>query len=279
MSRIADTADKLPMGDFFGWKHHPFADTYGQRHLFLPDRDSKHIQTIKRLLHTGKSLALCGPTGSGKTTLVHALIQDLDKNSYRTVLIPYAGHSRNGITRILAEALGVETKGRGVPLIARTQQHIEAMIDGANPRHPVIIVDDAQRLENDSLWDLCSLLFQTSKPTAAASLLLVGDETMAKRLDLHILGPIRSRLTGIIKTLYMNEFESRLFIEHRLKNAAAPPDLFDKEAIEIITACTRGNRRTLMNTATMALEEAYYHEEKTITAGTFYNSEWFNESE
>ncbi len=102
---------------------------------------------------------------------------------------------------------------------------------------------------------------------------------MAKRLDLHILGPIRSRLTGIIKTLYMNEFESRLFIEHRLKNAAAPPDLFDKEAIEIITACTRGNRRTLMNTATMALEEAYYHEEKTITAGTFYNSEWFNESE
>ena len=27
MSRNANTADKLPMGDFFGWKHHPFADT------------------------------------------------------------------------------------------------------------------------------------------------------------------------------------------------------------------------------------------------------------
>jgi len=34
-----------------------------------------------------------------------------------------------------------------------------------------------------------------------------------------------------------------------------------------------------MNTATMALEEAYYHEEKTITAETLYNSEWLNESE
>lgn len=34
-----------------------------------------------------------------------------------------------------------------------------------------------------------------------------------------------------------------------------------------------------MNTATMAIEEAYYHEEKTITAGTFYNSDWFSESE
>jgi hypothetical protein len=29
----------------------------------------------------------------------------------------------------------------------------------------------------------------------------------------------------------------------------------------------------------MALEEAYYHEEKNITAETLYNSEWFNESE
>lgn len=92
------------------------------------------------------------------------MIQDLNKNAYRTVLIPYAGHSRNGITRILAEALGVETKGRGIPLTARPQQHIEAMIDGANSRHPVITVDDAHRLENDSLWDLCSLLFQTNKP-------------------------------------------------------------------------------------------------------------------
>jgi len=279
MSRFTEVPGKLPMGDFFGWKHHPFADTYGQRHLFLPDRDNKHKETIKRLLHTGKSLALCGPSGSGKTTLIHALIHGLDKNAYRSVLIPYAGHSRNGITRILAESLGVETKGRGIPLIARTQQHIEAMIDGANPRHPVIVVDDAQRLENDSLWDLCSLLFQTAKPTAAASLVLVGDETLAKRLDLHILAPIRSRLTGIIKTQFMNENETRLFIEHRLKNADASPVLFDKDAIEIIAAFTRGNRRTLMNTATMALEEAYYLEEKTISASTFYNSEWFNESE
>ena len=195
------------------------------------------------------------------------------------MLLPYAGHPRNGLTRILAEALGVDTKGRGIPLIARIQQYIETMASGSNPRHPVIIVDDAQRLENESLWELCSLLFQSNRPTVAASLLLVGDETLTKRLELHILSPIRSRLTGIIKTQFMNEHETRLFIEHRLKNADAPPDLFHKDAVEIVAAFTRGNRRAIMNTATMALEEAYYHEQKTITAEIFYNSEWFNESE
>lgn len=271
--------DKLPMADFFGWKYHPFSDTYVQRRLWMSKRDSRQLETIKRLLHTGKSIALCGPSGSGKTTLVYSLINDLDKNSYRTVLIPYAGHPRNGLTRILAETLGVETKGRGVPLITRAQQHLETMTSGANPRHPVIIIDDAQLVENDSLWDLCSLLFQTAKQTVAASLLLVGDETLAKRLDLYVLQPIRARLTTTLKLSAMNEFETRLFIESRLGNAEAPGDLFAEDAIDIIAAYTRGNRRGVMNTATMAIEEAYYHEMKTITAETLYNSDWFNESE
>jgi len=271
--------DKLPMADFFGWKYHPFSDTYIQRRLWMSKRDSRQLETIKRLLHTGKSIALCGPSGSGKTTLVHALINDLDKNSYRTVLIPYAGHPRNGLTRILAETLGVETKGRGVPLITRAQQHLETMTNGANPRHPVIIIDDAQLVENESLWDLCSLLFQTAKQTVAASLLLIGDETLAKRLELYVLKPIRARLTTTLKLNAMNEFETRLFIESRLENAEAPSDLFADDAIDIIAAYTRGNRRAVMNTATMAIEEAYYHEMKTITAETLYNSDWFNESE
>ncbi len=91
--------------------------------------------------------------------------------------------------------------------------------------------------------------------------------------------PIRARLTTILKLNPMNEFETRLFIESRLENAEAPPDLFSDNALEIIAAFTRGNRRNVMNTATMALEEAYYHETKTITAETLYNSDWFNESE
>lgn len=238
MLRNNSTTEQLPINDFFGWKYHPFADTYLQRRLWIPPRDHKQLQTIKRLLHTGKSMALCGPSGAGKTTLVHALLADLDRNSYRPVLIPYAGHPRNGLTRILAETLGVETKGRGVPLITRVQQHLEAMICGANPRHPVIIIDDAQLVENDSLWDLCSLLFQTAKQAVAASLILVGDEVLVKKMELYALQPIRARLTTIMKLHPMNDQETCLFIANRLKNGEAPPDLFTDEAIEILAAHT-----------------------------------------
>lgn len=275
----ATTLEQLPINDFFGWKYHPFADTYLQRRLWITPRDRKLLETIKRLLHTGKSMALCGPSGAGKTTLVHALISDLDKNSYQPLLIPYGGHPRNGLTRILAETLGVEIRGRGVPIITRVQQHLEAIINGANPRHPVIIIDDAQLLESESLWDLCSLLFQAAKQTVAASLIMVGDDNLAKKLELYALMPIRTRLTTIMKLRPMDDKETRLFIENRLKNGEAPQDLFSDEALEILAAYTRGNRRTVMNIATMALEEAYYRQEKIITAETLYDAEWFNESE
>ncbi len=153
------------------------------------------------------------------------------------------------------------------------------MISGANPRHPVIIIDDTQLVESDSLWDLSSLLFQTTKQTVASSLILVGDEVLAKRLELYTLLPIRARLTTIMKLQPMNEEETLLFIENRLENGEAPPDLFQEDAIEILAAHSRGNRRNIMNIATMALEEAYYRQEKTITAETLYDAEWFNESE
>lgn len=271
-------AAQLPVNDFFGWKYHPFADTYKLGQQWLSTKDQRLLESIKRLLHTGKSIGLCGPSGAGKTFLIHSLIRELDKNSYRTVLVPYGGHLRNGLTRLLAESFGVETTGRGVPIITRIQQHLETMSSGSSPRHPVIIIDDAQLVETDSLWDLCSLLFQTTGPVAA-SLILAGDETLAKRLELYGLLPVRARLTTVMKLQPMNEYETREFIENRLKNGGAPPDLFEDHVIDLIAAHARGNRRTVMNLATMALEEAYYREEKTVTSEAIYNSDWFNESE
>ncbi|PIE61706.1 MAG: hypothetical protein CSA29_01930 [Desulfobacterales bacterium] len=43
-------------------------------------------------------------------------------------------------------------------------------------------------------------------------------------------------------------------------------------------ACTRGNRRGVINTVTATLKDAYYHNEKNVTAERLYNSVGFNES-
>ena len=34
---------QLPLNEFFGWKQHPFADTYIQQQLWLPERDRNQL--------------------------------------------------------------------------------------------------------------------------------------------------------------------------------------------------------------------------------------------
>ncbi len=63
LRNTTNTPDRLSINDFFGWKYHPFADTYIQRRLWMSKKDHKHLETIKRLLHIGKSIAICGPSG------------------------------------------------------------------------------------------------------------------------------------------------------------------------------------------------------------------------
>lgn len=50
--------ENLPMNDFFGWKRHPFADTYVQRQCWLPDDDSRELdrEGINFFVHGNKFL-------------------------------------------------------------------------------------------------------------------------------------------------------------------------------------------------------------------------------
>ena len=50
----------------------------------------------------------------------------------------------------------------------------------------------------------------------------------------------------------------------RAEAAKAPEDLFDTESVALFSSHCRGNRRQLMNIATLLLDEAFYRQEKTI---------------
>lgn len=257
------------MAEFFGLHQHPFADTRPVASAFLTPRDQRLCQGALSLLSNGKSFALCGASGTGKSTLVQYLISRLDPTHYKPVWLHYAGYNRSALLRAIAEKLGIDTSGRGTPLLMRLQKHLLQLSAASNPQHPVLLIDDAQLLETESMLDLCSLLASSEKKTVAASLVLIGDETLRQRLSLHRMAPVRTRLTTTFPLEALEDKQSLLFLAHRLQDAKAPKEIFETEAMELMAAHCRGNRRELINCATLLLHEAYLRKEKTVNAQTF----------
>jgi type II secretory pathway predicted ATPase ExeA len=107
---------------------------------------------------------------------------------------------------------------------------------------------------------------QSTERTVAASIILAGDETLAKRLHLHVMAPVKTRMTCFFSMESLNENETEQFVSYRLDAAKAPTDLFDSDTISLISSHCRGNRRQIMNIGTLLLDEAYFRQEKTIAS-------------
>lgn len=257
------------MAEHFGWKFHPFADTWRLDQPFCSNRDQRITDQALQLLQHGKSFALTGPSGAGKSTLVQHLLSRLDANYYHGLHIHYGGLQRSAVLKAVAEQLGVETNGRAVPLLIKLQKHIATIATGNHPVHPVILIDDAQLLERESLMDLCSLIVCPPKKAAAASLIIVGDQMLAKQMSLSVMTPIRTRLTVNFPMQPLTETDTEQFIAYRLGHAKAPKDLFEPEAVALMAAHCHGNRREIMNVGTLLLTEAFYRKENTVSAELF----------
>ena len=255
----------ITLNEFFSFKRHPFAETYRLQKPFLPKRDEQILRAARSLLHVGKSFALCGPSGAGKSTFLRHLIQQMDQRHFQPYVIPYGGYNRGAIHRLIAEQMGVDPGGRRVPLLHRLQHQLRQLAEIQQAKHPIFVFDDAQLLEPATLLDLCALM-AGSENTVAASVILVADPTFPKMLSLRVMAPIQSRLTSIFHIQHLTQDECACFLTHRLTAAGASPDLFEPEAVELMAAETTGNRRHLMNMATMLLQEAHGRGEQTVSA-------------
>jgi type II secretory pathway predicted ATPase ExeA len=245
---------------FFGFRYPPFSDTFEITTPYQSNDDTVMLDRIDALLRQGKSVALCGEAGTGKSMLVKAITARLDSKEYRIAQIPYGGLQPSALLRDLCDELDIDTSGRK-NLLSR----ISADFSRASDRpFPVIIIDEAHEMQYRSVIDLCSLLHDKRKRTAAAALILVGLPVLRKKLELDINASIRSRHTSIFTMQKLSIDSAVEFLRYRLSLVKAS-NIFTDEALQCLATDTKGNRRTLMNLATLCLEEAARRSEKLIT--------------
>lgn len=247
---------------FFGYRYPPFADTFEIHTPYQSDTEILMVQRTTALLRQGKSVAVYGEAGTGKSMFIKTIIADLDNKEFRIAQIPYGGMKPQAILRDLCDELDIDTAGR--------KNHLSRITaDFQRPNNkpfPVIIVDEAHEMNRQSFTDLCSLLHDTKQRTAAAAIVLVGQPVLKKMLELDIFAPVKTRLTCLFCMPRLSQDDAKEFIAFRLKQAEVESNVFEEQAIECLAADAKGNRRIIMNLAALCLEEAARRNEKIVTA-------------
>lgn len=247
---------------FFGLRYPPFADTFEIAEPYRCEAEQLIVDRTTTLLRQGKSVAVHGEAGTGKSMLVKTITGQLDTKEFRIAHIPYGGINPPAILRDLCDELDVDTAGRK-NLLSRLAADFARNTDKP---FPVIVVDEAHEMQRQSFLDLCSLLHDKRSRTAAAALVLVGQPVLKKMLELDIFAPVRTRLTCLFPMPRLCLEEAREFIGFRLKLAQAEKNLFEQEAIDCLATDAKGNRRAMINLAALCLEEAARRADKVVTA-------------
>jgi len=247
---------------FFGYRYPPFADTFEVHTPYQSDAECLIVQRTTALLRQGKSVAISGEAGTGKSMLVKSIVSQLDSKEFRIAQIPFGGMKPGAILRDLCDEFDIDIAGRK-NLLSRLANDFKRSSDKP---FPIIVVDEAHEMQRQSFVDVCSLLHDARQRTAAAALVLVGQPMLKKMLELDIYAPVKTRLTCHFSMPRLTIEEAKEFISFRLKLAEADSAIFDSDAAECLATDAKGNRRMLMNLAALCLEEAARRNDKIVTA-------------
>lgn len=170
---------------------------------------------IDGLMQKGDACVLvCGEAGVGKSAMLDKLHPLLDQ---RLVTARASGAAANA-----AEFLGQILKSFGFQDFeghAEEYRHIlRAFIrhEATHSNKPVLIVDDAEQIKPEVLFELCSLLGMQINGARAVNLLLVGRPDAEQCLEVDELSLVWKSITVRSQFTGMGEVETADYITHRL---------------------------------------------------------------
>ncbi len=215
---------------------------------------------------------LVGAPGLGKTMLARQLLASLDgpERCVRLLGIPHRDCDAGWLMPRITSAFGV-TQPAATALGALGQIYERLAGLGAAGRHPVLLVDEAQLLENPRVMEeFRGLLNLESEDRKLLSLVLFGlpDLDRVLRLD----APLAQRVDIRVTLEGLDDDELGPYLEHRSKQAGATRSLFTADAIEALWSWTRGVPRLVNTLADNALFEGALASARVIDAAIVVTS-------
>lgn len=204
---------------FFGLDEQAFSIAVNPRYLYM---SAQHREALAHLLYgiqSGGFVQLTGEVGTGKTTIVRSLLEQLPpQTDVAMILNPMA--SVPELLSSICDELGANYIADGNTVKTLTDSlHAFLLRNHAQGRNTVLLIDEAQLLSPDALEQI-RLLTNLETPTAKLlNIILVGQPELATILAQPSLRQLSQRITARFHLRPLSAAETQAYIHHRLSVA------------------------------------------------------------
>ncbi len=250
--------------EYYGLVRPPFEMTPDPSFLYLGEAHREGLATLVYGVNSGKGFVmLTGEVGTGKTTLLHALLGQLDSSTNSAFLFN-PRLDPLGFFRVLFDELGIgpPCASKAEYLLELNRYLIEKLAAG---ERVLLIIDEAQNLSAEMLEEI-RLLSNLETPTSKLiQIMLVGQPELQSLISQPELRQLRQRIALRHHLRPFDEREVVEYVEGRLAKAGyTGRGLFKKKALRELYRMTEGTPRLINIVCDGALLLGYARQETQL---------------
>jgi general secretion pathway protein A len=251
---------------FYGLIRAPFEMTPDPAFLYLGETHREGLATLVYGVRSRKGFVmLTGEVGTGKTTLLHALLAQLDASTDSAYIFNPRLEPLD-FFQLLFDDLGIEEAcfNKAEYLLALNRYLIDRL---KGDRTVLLIIDEAQNLSAEMLEEIRLLSNLETPNSKLIQILLVGQPELSEMLDRDNLRQLRQRIVLRHELKPFDAGELEFYIEERLRLAGyTGKGIFKRSALRELFAVTGGVPRLLNVVCDGALLTGYGRDQATLDA-------------
>ena len=252
--------------DFYGLTGKPFQLSPDPAFYFGSKGHSSAFSYLKYGVYQGEGfLVITGDIGTGKTTLVRALLDELDTGEVVAAQIVNTQLDADDLLRSVATAFGINVGPDGKAHLLAT---IEAFLLTTFQRgkRALLIVDEAQNLGARSLEELRMLSNFQCGDNALLQSFLIGQPELRMLMRSPLMEQFRQRVIASYHLGPLDQADTRAYVEHRLGHVGWKNDpQLEADAFVAIHRATGGVPRKINSLCNRVFLAAYLSEKHVLS--------------
>jgi general secretion pathway protein A len=237
---------------YYGFAEAPFALLPDPSFLYM-SKDHGMALTLLRysILNKQGFTAITGEVGSGKTTLINRILEEMD-DDITIGLINFTHNSFGELSEWVLMAYGLDYRNK--TKVELYDEFVSFLIEEYRQgRRVVLIIDEAQNMEPRVLEELRMLTNVNAQKDYLLHLIIIGQPELKATLQKPEMRQLTQRISVFYHLGHLSLRETRAYIAHRLKVAGGDENLFSNEAIEVIWEVAHGVPRIINTLCDLSL--------------------------